>query len=84
MFLYQYILDILINGIYTIFYYQSFSIGCILRILPRFLDYESIGNSFEGKPIYLLKICSGECGRKPAMWIDGGTVHLQRAKLQAF
>ena len=35
---------------------------------------ESIGKSYEGQDMRLLKVCknSGGCGERPAMWIDGG------------
>ena len=37
------------------------------------VSIESIGTSYEGRPMRVLKICkSGTCGEKPAMWIDGG------------
>ena len=35
---------------------------------------ETIGQSYEGQDMRLLKVCrdAGGCGRKPAMWFDGG------------
>ena len=33
---------------------------------------ESIGKSYEGRDMKVLKICKGTCGHKPAIWIDGG------------
>ena len=33
---------------------------------------ESIGQSYEGRDMRVLKVCRGGCGNKPAMWIDGG------------
>jgi len=37
------------------------------------VSIESIGTSYEGRPMRVLKICKGgTCGNKPAMWIDGG------------
>ena len=34
---------------------------------------QSIGKSGEGRDMRIAKICkSGECGNKPAIWIDGG------------
>ena len=37
-----------------------------------FVDVESIGQSYEGRPMRVIKACKGGCGNKPAMWIDGG------------
>jgi len=37
-----------------------------------FVSTESIGTSFEGADMRILKVCKGGCGNKPAMWIDGG------------
>jgi len=37
-----------------------------------FVEVESIGESYEGRPMRVLKVCKGGCGNKPAMWIDGG------------
>lgn len=37
-----------------------------------FVTTESIGSSYEGSDMRILKVCRGECGNKPAMWIDGG------------
>ena len=37
-----------------------------------FVEVESIGESFEGRPMRVIKACKGGCGNKPAMWIDGG------------
>ena len=28
--------------------------------------------SFKGSDMIIAKVCKGECGNKPAMWIDGG------------
>ena len=34
---------------------------------------ESIGQSYEGRDMKVLRVCrSGQCGGKPAVWIDGG------------
>ena len=33
---------------------------------------ESIGKSYEGRDMKVLKICKDTCGHKPAIWIDGG------------
>lgn len=33
---------------------------------------ESLGQSYEGTEMRLMKICVGGCGNKPAMYIDGG------------
>jgi len=35
-------------------------------------EVEVIGKSFEGRPLRVLKICSGRCGDKPVIWVDGG------------
>jgi len=37
-----------------------------------FVELESIGESYEGRPMRVVKVCKGGCGNKPAMWIDGG------------
>merc|ERR1719367_1588031 len=37
-----------------------------------FVTTEEIGQSGEGRPMRVAKICRGGCGNKPAMWIDGG------------
>merc|ERR1711970_322120 len=53
-----------------------------LEDMYSFLDYlettydfvttQSVGKSYEGREMRLAKICKGECGSKPAVWIDGG------------
>jgi len=37
-----------------------------------FVEVESIGESYEGRPMRVVKVCKNGCGNKPAMWIDGG------------
>merc|ERR1712183_853025 len=37
-----------------------------------FAQTESIGQSYEGQDMIVMKVCKGECGNKPAMWIDSG------------
>ena len=37
-----------------------------------FAQTETIGESYEGRKMRVLKICKEACGSKPAMWIDGG------------
>merc|ERR1712183_1256924 len=37
-----------------------------------FVSTESIGKSYEGSDMRIVKVCKGGCGNKPAMWIDGG------------
>jgi len=37
-----------------------------------FVTTQSIGSSYEGSDMRILKVCQGECGNKPAIWIDGG------------
>ena len=37
-----------------------------------FCQTESIGQTFEGQEMVLMKVCKGGCGNKPAMWIDSG------------
>lgn len=37
-----------------------------------YVSVESIGKSYEGVDMRVLKVCQGGCGQKPAMWIDGG------------
>ena len=34
------------------------------------LKVEEIGESWEGRPIYVMKICYNKCGSKPIYWID--------------
>lgn len=37
-----------------------------------FVTTESIGKSYEGTDMRIIKVCRGGCGNKPSMWIDGG------------
>merc|ERR1712123_345310 len=37
-----------------------------------FVETESIGQTFEGQEMVVMKVCRGGCGNKPAMWIDSG------------
>jgi len=37
-----------------------------------FVEVESIGESHEGRPMRVIKVCKNGCGNKPAMWIDAG------------
>jgi len=37
-----------------------------------FVTTESIGNSYNGIDMRIIKVCRGGCGNKPAMWYDGG------------
>merc|ERR1712236_124081 len=37
-----------------------------------FIETESIGQSYEGQEMVVLKVCRGGCGNKPVMWIDSG------------
>jgi len=37
-----------------------------------FCQTESIGQSYEGQEMIVMKVCRGGCGNKPAMWIDSG------------
>jgi len=37
-----------------------------------FVEVESIGESYEGRPMRVVKVCKNGCGNKPAMWIDAG------------
>jgi len=37
-----------------------------------FCQTESIGQTFEGQEMVVMKVCKGGCGNKPAMWIDSG------------
>ncbi|XP_046451315.1 carboxypeptidase B-like isoform X2 [Daphnia pulex] len=39
---------------------------------PRLVQLVSIGSSFEGRPLYVVRISSSSSGTKPAIWIDGG------------
>ena len=38
-----------------------------------FIETEVIGQSWEGRDLKIVKICKGGCGKKPAIWIDGGS-----------
>jgi len=37
-----------------------------------FVSTQSLGKSYEGRDMRIAKLCKGECGNKPAIWIDGG------------
>ena len=37
-----------------------------------FVSTEVIGQTFEGRDMRVAKVCKGECGSKPAVWLDGG------------
>lgn len=40
---------------------------------PRIVQLVSIGSSYEGRPLYVVRISSSSSsGSKPAIWIDGG------------
>ena len=41
--------------------------------------YLYLGKSGEGRDMRLAKLCKGECGSKPAIWIDGG-IHARYCK----
>ncbi len=43
---------------------------------PRLVQLVSIGSSFEGRPLYVVRISSSSSGTNPAIWIDGGTTNL--------
>jgi len=56
-------------------YHQQDDIESFLDYLADtydFVEVESIGESFEGRPMRVVKVCKNGCGNKPAMWIDGG------------
>ena len=36
------------------------------------VELETLGQSYEGHDMRVLKICRGGCGGKPAIWVDGG------------
>lgn len=38
----------------------------------NFVSIESIGKSYEGRDMKVVKVCKEGCGRKKAVWIDGG------------
>ena len=46
-----------------------------------FIETEVIGQSWEGRDLKIVKICKGGCGKKPAIWIDGGSRTLFKALL---
>ena len=46
---------------------------CNQRPTTTYVSWESMGTSFEGREIRVVKICKGGCGNKPAMYIQGGT-----------
>ena len=37
-----------------------------------FCQTESIGQTYEGEQMIVMKVCKGGCGNKPIMWIDSG------------
>merc|ERR1712080_452410 len=37
-----------------------------------FVTTESIGKSYNGQDMRIIKVCRGGCGNKPALWFDGG------------
>jgi murein tripeptide amidase MpaA len=39
---------------------------------PGHVTTEIFGETFEGRPLKVMKISSGQFGRKNAVWIDGG------------
>jgi len=43
-----------------------------LESMYDFIETESIGQSYEGQEMIVLKVCRGGCGNKPVMWIDSG------------
>ena len=45
----------------------------LAKTYPDLVSIDNIGFSYEQRPMRVLKICQGGiCGKKPAMWIDGG------------
>ena len=37
------------------------------------VSLETIGKTYEGKDLQVIKICQNkQCGRNPAVWLDGG------------
>ena len=44
----------------------------IAKTHSHIASLESIGESYEGRVMKVLKVCKEGCGNKPAMWIDGG------------
>lgn len=51
---------------------ESYMIYLAKKYQPM-VTMESIGKSYEGREMKILKVCkSGTCGQKPAIWIDGG------------
>ena len=43
------------------------------KTFSHLVHVEEIGSSFEGRGMKVIKICKTRpCGKKPAMWIDGG------------
>jgi len=56
-------------------YHEQDDIESFLDYLANtydFVEVESIGESYEGRPMRVVKVCKNGCGNKPAMWIDGG------------
>ena len=37
-----------------------------------YVSAEEIGMTHENRKMKVIKVCKGGCGKKPAMWIDGG------------
>lgn len=57
-------------------YYPLTSHQDWLRVLNKThqnVKLETVGKSFEGRDLLLLKICNnGRCGKRPVYWIDAG------------
>jgi len=52
--------------------YQKYQKYLVERY-PHLVKDEVIGRSHEGRPLTVMKICAHQtCGRKPAIWVDGG------------
>lgn len=39
---------------------------------PNLVQLVSIGSSYEGRPLYVVRVSSSSSGSKPAVWVDGG------------
>ena len=44
----------------------------LTKVHPDIVSLDTIGNSYEGRKMQVLKVCKGGCGNKPALWVDGG------------
>ena len=53
-------------------FHTSYHFSFLEREYPDVVTVKSIGKSYEGRNLTLIKVCKGGCGKKPAIFIDGG------------